>query len=333
MGRAKINRICLYCGKSFTPPTSNWYAKCCSPAHSWLYWKENVKRDTIIKFMGRLNPSSLTENADSGAGYIKRIFGISIPQNYEVHHKDCDRSNNTLNNLLLISHKDHVILHHKLLEYLKEKNLIDEYLIWCKDKYKITVQKLRDYIFTNGNTGLKVYLAGPMESISSKESERWRDKVTKELINYFGDNITIYDPTKHEIEKLKDIIPVNDVNEVKKLSAELKENGQWEKFDAIMSKIIYTDIDAVMKSTFMIVLLDFEAKMGGTISEITTAWDLKIPMYTVCYDKMMNTNSWVIGMCRNGGKIFPSIPKLLENLFNDYKEFKNVGTQDSNSKS
>ena len=50
-------------------------------------------------------------------GYISLARAVyqdkmgSIPKNYEIHHIDGDRKNNDIDNLIAISHEDHVKMH------------------------------------------------------------------------------------------------------------------------------------------------------------------------------------------------------------------------------
>jgi nucleoside 2-deoxyribosyltransferase len=316
----KNEKYCLNCGERYLANDLA-HQKFCSKKCFREYIGLNWGWRQIVEFLsGRKNVNYLITTAKQ---YIETRFNITIPKNTEIHHRDGDRNNNVIDNFLVMNSKSHyVIIHHKILEFLKEKNLLDEYYNWTKTKYKVEFTTLRDYIFTNGNSHLKFYLAGPMESVSASESERWRDKVTKDLLDYFGDKVFIYDPTKKEIDKIGPILEVTNVEDVKKRMSELKEKGEWGKFDAAAHKIITTDLDAVVKSSALIVLLDFNAKMGGTISELTIAYDCNIPVYAICYDKMEDTNSWVIGLVRKQGNIFKSIPKAMESIKENYKEYK-----------
>lgn len=61
-----------------------------------------------------------------------------IPQGYHIHHRDADRLNNDINNLALMTARDHISYHTKgsfpetfaLFSFLQEKNLWNEYLTY-----------------------------------------------------------------------------------------------------------------------------------------------------------------------------------------------------------
>jgi hypothetical protein len=167
------------------------------------------------------------------------------------------------------------------------------------------------------------YLAGPMEAITEKEATNWRDRITPKLMELFP-GIAIVDPCKTESSKLQGVIPDNElgVDDTKTLLKKWKKSGQWDKFDAAIKAIIKADLDAVQNSDFIIVFLDFKAGMGGTISELTIAHHHKIPIYAVCYDPISECNSWVIGMCRHGGKVLPNFSQALEAIEIDFKKKK-----------
>jgi len=52
---------------------------------------------------------------------------IEIPDGYEVHHRDLNKSNNHISNLQIMSHDEHVLLHQGLLgivSRLRRKELV-----------------------------------------------------------------------------------------------------------------------------------------------------------------------------------------------------------------
>ena len=179
-----------------------------------------------------------------------------------------------------------------------------------------------------------LYLAGPMEMNSTESAVEWRDRISPKLVEYFGNKVEIIDPCKTESSKLGDLIePGTDLKDTKKIMKGWKESGKWDKFDKAIHRIIVEDLWAVQKSDLVIIYLDFEVQMGGTISELTYALLHRVPVYAVIKDPVSKINSWILGMVRLTGKYYPNFTQLLEDLFKDYKEFKNDRTQDSNSKS
>jgi nucleoside 2-deoxyribosyltransferase len=178
------------------------------------------------------------------------------------------------------------------------------------------------------------YLAGPMEGTSAENAIEWRDRITPKLNEYFGNKLEVIDPCKTESAKLGDLIePGTDLKDTKKIMKGWKESGKWDKFDKAIYSIIVEDLWAVQKSDFLIVYLDFDIQMGGTISELTYALLHRTPVYAIIKDPVSKINSWVLGMVRHTGKYYPNFTQLIDDVFEDYREFKNAGTQDSNSKS
>ena len=172
------------------------------------------------------------------------------------------------------------------------------------------------------------YLAGPMEAVPDG-GVQWRDRITPKLVDFFGDKIDIQDPCKSEGTKLKAFIDEKtDVKDIKKILKGWKESGHWEKFDPAIEAIIETDLQCVDRSAFIIVFLDFKYQMGGTISEITQAYRHRVPIYAVCYDKASDANSWILGMCRLGGVVYPNFAQAVEAITNDFKDYKKSTKRD-----
>jgi hypothetical protein len=170
------------------------------------------------------------------------------------------------------------------------------------------------------------YLAGPMEDVADG-GVQWRDRITPQLIELFGDRITVQDPTKSEGEKIGLGDESLTVVEAKDKMHGWKSSGHWDKFDVASKTIIEADINAVDRSKFIISFLKFKDKkgnkvqMGGTIGEMQHAYDHNIKIYTICYDNATDMNTWVLGLARNkGNKIFKSFNKALEAIKEDYKD-------------
>ena len=170
---------------------------------------------------------------------------------------------------------------------------------------------------------LTTYLAGPMEAISASDATQWRDRITPKLVEYFGNKIDIIDPCKTEGLKLQGIVPDGtDLKDTKKIMKGWKASGCYEKLDLAMKRIIQFDLEAVRKSDFVIFYLDFEVKMGGTISELTVAHERNISTYSVINGNITEANTWILEMARLAGRTFPNFHQLLEAIQEDYKEYK-----------
>ena len=72
--------------------------------------------------------------------YVWEYYNGEIPKGYQVHHKDHDKSNNNIENLELMTTRNHQTLHGK--EHVKEryeemkKNLIDNAIPASKEWHK-----------------------------------------------------------------------------------------------------------------------------------------------------------------------------------------------------
>lgn len=181
---------------------------------------------------------------------------------------------------------------------------------------------------------LITYLCGAMEDIPDG-GVQWRDKITPELVEYFGSKIIIQDPCKMENEKLKGYVdPSIPLEKVKEVLQGWRQGGHWDKFDPAMERIIDMDLECVEKSDFIIIFLKFKdakgkkVQMGGTISELTYAYRHRIPIYAVTYNTISECNSWIIRQARGktkaieDRKIYPNFAQALEAIKEDYKDFK-----------
>ena len=92
--------------------------------------------------------------------YIYEKYYGPIPKGYEVHHKDHNKDNNEIDNLLLVTKKEHIIIHKKELskeakEKLKlnlEKNARPKAIEWHKSKigkewHKKHYESMKDKLF------------------------------------------------------------------------------------------------------------------------------------------------------------------------------------------
>ena len=198
------------------------------------------------------------------------------------------------------------------------------------------------------------YLAGAIESVSSKEMKTWREEIRERLNSL---DLGVYDPVLQESKK---------VGKSSKAQCEyiagLKQGGHWEEFINEMDKIwwgkidiskldrirllIYlyekariegnylTDLDfwgdteAVVRSNFIIVYFPKDVKTIGTIFEIRDAYLLGIPIYLILPDhSQTESNSTLIYAVKKDGKVFYSIKECCDFIIEKYKlktETKNV---------
>lgn len=157
----------------------------------------------------------------------------------------------------------------------------------------------------------KVYLAGSIQD-SRDLGVGWRDKVTPKL-EAIG--ITVLDPTKSEANLGTGDGTISGTQDC--LNGWLA-SGNIELFREHMRKVREDDLRMVHDSDFLIVYLDFNRKIGGTIVEIHEAFINKIPIYAVCYDPKKDWNHWLLSTILDGGELFDSWGALLDSLEQKY---------------
>lgn len=151
----------------------------------------------------------------------------------------------------------------------------------------------------------KTYLVGAMENVKD-DGVGWRDKLKKRLE---GINLEIVDPCEREKDKTG-----YEVAESKRLAYGWKRSGQLEKVTEMFEKIIKVDLKAVRTSDFLILKISPEDKIGGTISELTVAYELKIPVYCYLEGAISEMNSWVLSLILLNGQIFKTWTELDEKI-------------------
>lgn len=150
--KTKDNSICPICNKSFYVKKSQ-IAKtgnCCS----YKCLKEHRK----LIYLGNNNPNYKGRQEDKDGYAIKHIPSIGrvklhiylacstlnidkIPKGYHVHHRDCNKLNNDLNNLVVLLQEDHQWLHKQfgsagLWAYYNNKLSLENAILWSNDKEK-----------------------------------------------------------------------------------------------------------------------------------------------------------------------------------------------------
>lgn len=175
----------------------------------------------------------------------------------------------------------------------------------------------------------KTYLIGSMESPAKKEGATvWRDYVEPRLLDM---GIYVFNPT-HE-ESLKVGMSTKDLME--KLTG-WQLSGNRELFCEYMSKIwkgidkvaedpqtgepfvqhILGDIDYVNHSNFLTWGYDEGDRLGGTIAELTLAWQRGIPVYLITECPISRINKsllyFVYDSGQKSGQIFHSKNEFLD---------------------
>lgn len=150
----------------------------------------------------------------------------------------------------------------------------------------------------------RTYLIGAMEHVKDGGTT-WRDKIKKWLRAEKIDLI-IDDPCETEPEKTG-----YDIHESKTKAYGWKRSGSWEEFDAMFDKIIKADLECVVEADFLILYLNPNDRVGGTVSELQKAYDLSIPVYCYLDGAVSEVNSWVLRLIRKNGKIFKTWEELI----------------------
>lgn len=196
---------------------------------------------------------------------------------------------------------------------------------------------------------LTTYLAGAIEANpdAKKGKEGWKQEIKKLLL---FPNVGIYDPVEREAQKTG-----KPSGEHVHYVTALKQSGHWVQFYIEMGKIwwgninaegkdkleimlylrnrflidgnelrdldYWGDIEAVIRSNFIIVYLPKDTKTIGTIREVTYAELFNIPIYLVLPDQTKtNANSTLIDMVKtSGGETFYSVKECADYIKENYK--------------
>jgi nucleoside 2-deoxyribosyltransferase len=148
----------------------------------------------------------------------------------------------------------------------------------------------------------KCYLVGAMEQVKD-DGIGWRDRIKKKLEDI---DLDVLDPCERESEKTG-----YEVAESKRLAYGWKRSGQLEKVTEMFKKIIHVDLKAVRTSDFLILKISPEDKVGGTISELTIAYELGVPVYCYLEGAISEMNSWVLSLILLNGEIFRTWEELI----------------------
>ena len=134
--------------------------------------------------------------------------------------------------------------------------------------------------------GTRCYLVGPMDKCPNG-GVQWRAELTPWL-NTFG--VTVLDPTCKPI----DICPETPV--ARAYLEYLKKVGDYDSYSKEIKLLRCVDLRMVDISDFIIVHLDFQIPMFGTIEEITTANRSKKPILVHCQQGKQECSGWLFGM-------------------------------------
>lgn len=149
----------------------------------------------------------------------------------------------------------------------------------------------------------RVYLAGAIDRVADRGSQ-WRECITPKL-KQFG--LTVLNPLKKPLRNSEETI--EKVGERHKLKAE----GFLDEVAAIMKRIRNIDLRLIDVSDFIIVYINMEHNLFGTVEEIVTANRSKKPILVVIEQGVENAPDWLLGMIGTE-TIFNKFEELFEYL-------------------
>ncbi len=149
----------------------------------------------------------------------------------------------------------------------------------------------------------RVYLAGAIDRVKDRGSN-WRDSVTPYL-KVLG--LTVLNPLKKPLQNSEET--VEKVNK----RHELKVDGRLDEVAIIMKRIRNIDLRLIDVSDFIIVYIDMEHNLFGTVEEIVTANRSKKPILVVIAQGVENAPDWLLGMIGTE-TIFNKFEELFEYL-------------------
>lgn len=145
----KREKICINCKKTFMVKPSHYERrKCCSYKCHCETLPEKLKKEGNPNFKNRIYDHQgylLDENNHCKKAHreiCRNILGIDkLPKEFDVHHRDCNKTNNTPDNLVLLSKSSHRWLHKQfgnatLRAFVDEKISLKTLIEWSDNKEK-----------------------------------------------------------------------------------------------------------------------------------------------------------------------------------------------------
>lgn len=151
----------------------------------------------------------------------------------------------------------------------------------------------------------RTYLVGPMENVSEKESQSWRETVTSFLNKL---NVTIFNPLEKPF-----LVDVEEGPEVRERLMKERDSREFDKLSLRMRKIRIFDLNLVDRSDFIVANIDPQIPSWGTVEEITTGVKMKKPVFISVKGGKSKCPLWIFGMLPHK-YIFDSLTDLLSEL-------------------
>jgi nucleoside 2-deoxyribosyltransferase len=179
------------------------------------------------------------------------------------------------------------------------KEVIDNLQKEVKNKTKKGRKKV------NKLKGLRCYLAGPIDA-ADDDGVGWRKDATKWLK---AKGVKVLDPCDKPISYAE----YKEIDTEKQKMMELKENGRYFELSQRMREIAHVDLRMTDISDFLIVYLNPNITMFGTIHELINSLNQKKPTLVVVEGGKKCAPNWLFGIM-DFNFIFDSFEELYDFL-------------------
>tara|TARA_A100001391_G_scaffold172537_1_gene134055 strand:+ start:786 stop:1421 length:636 start_codon:yes stop_codon:yes gene_type:complete len=179
------------------------------------------------------------------------------------------------------------------------KEVIDNLQKEVKNKTKKGRKKV------NKLEGLRCYLAGPIDA-ADDDGVGWRKDATKWLK---ARGVKVLDPCDKPISYAE----YKEIDTEKQKMMELKENGRYFELSQRMREIAHVDLRMTDISDFLIVYLNPNITMFGTIHELINSLNQKKPTLVVVEGGKRCASNWLFGIM-DFNFIFDSFEELYDFL-------------------
>ncbi len=136
--------------------------------------------------------------------------------------------------------------------------------------------------------GMRVYLAGPIDH-AEDDGVGWRNKMKKFLVKR---GVNPLDPCDKPISYAS----YGEIGAEKEKMLELKKMGRWFELSEQMKAIAHVDLRMTDVSDCVIVYLNTEVKMFGTIHELINSLQQRKPTLVVIEGGKENAPNWLFGI-------------------------------------
>lgn len=140
----------------------------------------------------------------------------------------------------------------------------------------------------NRLNGLRCYLAGPIDH-AEDDGVGWRMEVSAWLKDM---GVLIFDPCNKPLVYAK----YKEIEDEKQKMMELKTTGRFYELTERMKEIVHVDLRMTDVSDFLIVYIDPNITMFGTIHELLNSLNQRKPTLVVIEGGRQNASNWLFGI-------------------------------------